>query len=126
MIKDAPTKKEMEMVDTQDVVKYMERTYPEMTGEFLAIQQEQYELFCKKQLDYGPSNISCGTNLETDEELNFSLSGLWFRINDKIQRLKNLLMNNQEALNEPTEDSFMDLGVYSIMAVIVKNNKWAK
>ncbi len=55
MIKDAPTKKEMEMVDTQDVVRYMERTYPEMTGEFLKIQSEQYELFCRKQYDYGPS-----------------------------------------------------------------------
>jgi hypothetical protein len=35
-------------------------------------------------------------------------------------------MTNQEAQNEPAEDSFMDLGVYSIMAMIVKNNKWAK
>jgi len=31
------TKEEQEMVDTQDVVSYMERTYPEMTSEFLAI-----------------------------------------------------------------------------------------
>tara|TARA_R100000664_G_scaffold30108_1_gene42388 strand:- start:1 stop:336 length:336 start_codon:yes stop_codon:yes gene_type:complete len=107
-------------------IEIIEEKYPQTAMEFKKIQAKQYELFCKKQLDYGPSNISCGTNLETDEEKNFSLSGLWFRINDKIQRLKNLLMNNQEAQNEPTEDSFMDLGVYSIMAMIVKNNKWAK
>ena len=43
-----PTEVEKEMVDTQDVVRYMERTYPEMTGEFLKIQSEQYELFCRK------------------------------------------------------------------------------
>ncbi len=36
------TKEDQEMVDTQDVVKYMARTYPEMTGEFLKIQSEQY------------------------------------------------------------------------------------
>ena len=30
-----PTEAQKEMVDRQDVVKYMERTYPEMTGEFL-------------------------------------------------------------------------------------------
>ena len=43
------TKEDQEMVDTQDVVRYMERTYPEMTGEFLKLQSEQYELFCRKQ-----------------------------------------------------------------------------
>ena len=65
MIKDTHTKKEMEMVDTQDVVKYMEKTYPEMTGEFLKIQTEQYELFCRKQYDYGPQNIAVGSLLKT-------------------------------------------------------------
>jgi hypothetical protein len=60
-----PTETEKEMVDTQDVVKYMERTYPEMTGEFLKIQSEQYELFCRKQYDYGPQNIAVGTILKT-------------------------------------------------------------
>jgi len=109
MIKDAPTKviedvgqeydpteTQKEMVDTQDVVKYMERTYPEMTGEFKKIQREQYELFCRKQHDYGPGNISVGTQLSTDDEIKLSLTGLWFRMNDKIQRLKTLLMGNKD------------------------------
>ena len=127
MIKDAPTKKEMEMVDTQDVVKYMERTYPEMTGEFLKIQTEQYELFCRKQHDYGPSNISVGTQLITEDEIKLSLTGLWFRVNDKVQRIKNLLMGNREsAVDEPLEDAFLDMSNYGIMATIVKNRKWGK
>ena len=122
-----PTEVEKEMVDTQDVVKYMERTYPEMTGEFLKIQSEQYELFCRKQHDYGPGNISVGTQLSTDDEIKLSLTGLWFRMNDKIQRLKTLLMGNKDtAVDEPLEDAYLDVSNYGIMATIVKNGKWGK
>ena len=107
-------------------VQLMEQQYPKTTDEFKRLQQEQYELFCKKQMDYGPSNISVGTNLITEEEVKLSLTGLWFRMNDKIQRIKNLLMNNQKINNEPLEDSFLDVSNYGIMATIVKNGKWGK
>ena len=128
MIKDAPTKKEMEMVDTQDVVKYMERTYPEMTGEFLKIQTEQYELFCRKQYDYGPQNIAVGTILKTPEDIKLSLLGLWFRMNDKLQRVKTLLMTGRESAvkDEPLEDAYLDVSNYGIMATIVGRGKWGK
>ena len=107
-------------------VQLIEQQYPKTTDEFKRLQQEQYELFCKKQMDYGPSNISVGTNLITEEEVKMSLTGLWFRMNDKIQRIKNLLMNNQKINNEPLEDSFLDVSNYGIMATIVKNGKWGK
>ena len=107
-------------------VQLMEQQYPKTTDEFKRLQQEQYELFCKKQMDYGPSNISVGTNLITEEEVKMSLTGLWFRMNDKIQRIKNLLMNNQKINNEPLEDSFLDVSNYGIMATIVKNGKCGK
>ena len=107
-------------------VQLMEQQYPKTTDEFKRLQQEQYELFCKKQMDYGPSNISVGTNLITEEEVKMSLTGLWFRMNDKIQRIKNLLMNNQKINNEPLEDSFLDVSNYGIMATIVRNGKWGK
>jgi hypothetical protein len=127
-IKDAPTKKEMETVDTQDVVKYMERTYPEMTGEFLKIQLEQYELFCRKQYDYGPQNIAVGTILKTPEDIKLSLLGIWFRMNDKIERLKTLLMRNSEnsVEGETVTDSFSDVSNYGVMAQVVARGKWAK
>ena len=107
-------------------VQFIEQQYPETADEFKRIQKEQYELFCKKQMDYGPSNISVGTNLITEEEVKLSLTGLWFRMNDKIQRIKNLLMNNKKVNNEPLEDSFLDVSNYGIMATIVKNGKWGK
>lgn len=105
----------------------MEEEYPEMTERFKELQAEQYELFCKKQHDYGSSNISVGTNLETEEEINLSLTGIWFRMNDKIQRIKNLLMKGRStAVDESIEDAFLDLSNYGIMATLVKEGKWGK
>jgi len=123
-----PTEAQKEMVDTQDVVKYMERTYPEMTGEFLKIQSEQYELFCRKQYDYGPQNIAVGTILKTPEDIKLSLLGLWFRIQDKTERIKTLLMRDTDdsTEDEPIIDSYNDISVYGIMAQVVSRGKWAK
>ena len=108
------------------IVEQMEKEWPEMTSEFKRLQREQYELFCRKQHDYGPGNISVGTQLQTEADVKLSLTGLWFRMNDKIQRIKNLLMTNQKVNNEPLEDSFLDVSNYGIMATIVKNGKWGK
>lgn len=106
----------------------LESEYPQMTAEFKKLQREQYELFCKKQLDYGPGNISVGTDLKTEEDVKLSLTGLWFRMNDKIQRLKTLLMSDRGSFvkDEPMEDAYMDVSNYGIMATIVKNRKWGK
>ena len=94
---------------------------------FMTEQKEQYALFCRKQMDYGPSNISMGTSLSNDDEKRLSLVGLIVRINDKIQRLINLVVrNNRQAQNEPTIDAFKDLACYGIIAQIVKNGKWGK
>ena len=109
-----------------DYIKEIEKKYPATTLEFKRIQEEQYALFCRKQLDYGPTNISVGTSLSNEEEVKLSLTGLWFRMNDKIQRLKNLLMNNIKVNNEPLEDSYLDVSNYGIMATIVKRGKWGK
>ena len=109
----------------KNAIEYIEEHYPETAKEFKKIQEEQYETFCKKQMDYGPSNIAMGTELKTDEEKRLSKIGLIVRINDKIQRLINLVVkNNREAQNEPIEDAFKDLSVYGIIAQIVKNGKW--
>ena len=114
--------------DVGDIVTLMEQEWPQMTAEFRRLQREQYELFLHKQHDYGPGNISVGSQLQTPEEVKLSLTGLWFRMNDKIQRLKNLLMSGRENAveGEPLEDAFLDVSNYGIMATIVKNGKWGK
>ena len=108
-------------------VQFIEQQYPETAKEFQRLQFEQWVLFCKKQMDYGPSNISMGTSLTTDKEKRLSMVGLIVRINDKVQRLLNLVVtNDREAQNEPVIDAFKDLSVYGIIAQVVKNGKWGK
>ena len=109
-------------------VQLMEQQYPITTDEFKRLQKEQYELFCQKQMDYGPSNISVGTDLATEADVKLSLNGLWFRMNDKIQRLKQLVLLNKDpkVKAESVKDTFQDLSIYGIIAQIVKNGKWGK
>ena len=123
-IKDAPRVVE----DSNNVVEYMEQTYPEMTSEFKKIQTEQYELFCRKQYDYGPQNIAVGSILKTADDIKLSLLGIWFRIQDKTERIKTLLMRDEQnsVQDEPITDSFSDVSNYGVMAQVVARGKWAK
>ena len=126
VIKD--TKSSMPRSKTDNVITQMEKEWPEMTAEFRRLQREQYELFLHKQHDYGPGNISVGTMLQTPEEVKLSLTGLWFRMNDKLERVKTLLMHGRESAvkDEPLEDAYLDVSNYGIMATIVKNGKWGR
>ena len=134
IIKDKPTKSSYKKGDMDKnkngmmtATSFIEMTYPETAKEFQRLQYEQWELFCKKQMDYGPSNIAMGTSLDTDEEKRLSKIGLIVRINDKVQRLINLVVkNNRKAQNEPTIDAFKDLACYGIIAQIVEAGKWGK
>ena len=100
--------------------------YPQIHKAYERIQLEQFELFSRKMLDYGKGNISVGTNLDTPEEEKIALTGVWFRMNDKIQRLKQLVLLNNKAkvTTESVKDTFQDLSIYGIIAQIVKNGDW--
>jgi hypothetical protein len=103
-----------------------EKTYPELAYEFQQIQKEQYELFASKMMDYGLSNISLGSTLEKEEDINLSVTGIWLRCNDKINRLKNMLQRNGKnyVKGEAMIDSFIDISNYGIIAQLVMKNKW--
>jgi len=111
-----------------DVISYMENKYPKMTSEFKKIQQEQYELFLHKQHDYGPQNIAVGQMLVDEGEKRLSLMGIWFRINDKVERIKTILMrgDNGSLKGEGLVDSYSDISNYGVMAQVVARDKWAK
>ena len=86
-----------------------------------------YSTFCKKQRNYGPDNISVGSLLESSDDINVALTGLWFRKNDKIQRLKQLVVKGQpDEVGEAIEDTYQDLSVYGIISQIVTRKKCAK
>ena len=112
--------------EDNEAVEWCENTHSELCTEYKKIMMEQYVLFCKKHRNYGTSNINVGTNLETDNDVKLALTGLWFRMNDKIQRLKQLVLLNEEAKvkTESVKDTFQDLSIYGIIAQIVKNKMW--
>ena len=111
--------------EDNNAVKWCEDNYSELTTEYKKIMMEQYILFCKKHRNYGTGNVNVGTNLETDADVKLSLTGLWFRINDKIQRLKQLVIQNEpDTVGESITDTFQDLSVYGIIAQIVQQKKF--
>lgn len=110
-----------------DIVEEIEKQYPETCKEFKRLQAAQYEIFCKKQFDYGPGNVSLGMDLTDDDSRNFASTAIIIRINDKVQRLINLVVRRKtKPQNEPVEDAFKDLSVYGLIAQIVNNGKWGK
>ena len=116
------------MNEDKTIVQQMEEEWPQMTAEFRRLQREQYELFLHKQHDYGPGNISVGTTLKKPEDVKLSLTGLWFRMNDKLQRVKTLLFSDKQSAvkDEPLEDAYLDVSNYGIMATIVSRGKCGK
>ena len=115
------------MTNIKEVVTEVETNYPETTKMFKDIMKEQYEQFCLKQSNYGPDNISLGTTLEKPEDRKMSQMGLQFRMNDKIQRLKQLvLLGNKDNVGESVKDTYQDLSVYGVICQIVVEGKWGK
>ena len=107
-------------------IRDFERLYPELAEEFKAVQAEQYALFSRKMMDYGLQNIALGSTLDKEEDISLSITGIWLRCNDKINRLKNMLQRNGKnyVKGEAMIDSFIDISNYGIIAQLVMRGKW--
>lgn len=103
-----------------------EEQYPTLSENFKKLQQEQYDLFASKMLSYGIENISLGTKLETQEQKQMSLSGIFFRVMDKVNRWKNLLLNPKNNYEESLKDTYRDISNYMLIAILIDNNEWKK
>ena len=111
--------------EDNESVEWCEKTYPKLTEEYKKIMMEQYILFCKNHRNYGTSNINVGTNLDTDSDVKLALTGIWFRLNDKVQRLRQLVVNGEpDTVGESVKDTYQDLSVYGIIAQIVSQKKF--
>ena len=109
------------------VIEVFETSYPELSSEFKKIQDEMYEMFARKHMDYGLNNIALGGDLKNENDKKFSLTGLCIRLTDKISRLKNLLTNGKNFVKgEGMEDTFIDIANYGIIGLLVGRNKWKK
>lgn len=105
-----------------------EKTYPQLAEAWKEAQHEQYALFARKMMDYGLGNIALGTTLEEPEDIQLSLTGIWLRVNDKVNRLKNMLKRkgHNYVEGETMMDSFLDISNYGIIASLVMKGKWKK
>ena len=114
-----------EKLTKSTVVHSIESLYPEMTTEFKKIMREQYDLFCNKMNGYGKGNIMLGGDCENPEDRKMALMGTTIRLNDKSNRLVNLILKNKEnTVNESIEDTFQDMVNYAIISLIVNRAKW--
>lgn len=102
----------------------LKEEYPTIYNGYKNIVDEQFELFARKHLDYGMHNVSAGTNLDTADEVEFAMTGLWYRLSDKINRWKNMIISGRKAQNETIIDTFQDITNYGIIAQLVKRGMW--
>ncbi len=117
------------MEKSRQVIDNIETSYPVMMDRFKNITNEQYELFCRKQYDYGSGNITLGGDLDDDDDRMLALTALVIRMNDKVNRLKNIILKHKgsNAVNGETYmDAFKDLSVYGVIAQLVSEKVWGK
>lgn len=60
-----------------------------------------------KQHDYGHENIN-----------RYGMVGLTIRLSDKIERYKNLMAKNVDAIHESTHDTLVDIVGYCVVALM--------
>lgn len=113
--------------EINQTIALFEDEYPDLSNEFKNIQEEMYEMFARKHMDYGLNNIALGGDLTNKDDKTFSLTGLCIRLTDKISRLKNLLINGKNFVKgEGMEDTFIDIANYGIIGLLVGRDKWKK
>ncbi len=76
---------------------------------FAIVCQELLETFIKKHKDYGKGNI-----------LSIKELGIAFRETEKVERLKNLLLQSNQPQNESIDDTWIDVAVYGVIAIMYR------
>ena len=115
-----------------DVMRKIEKMYPECTDALMNNFDRAYDLWTRKQNDYGDSNIRLGLDLnssssERSQNNRLAQLGVVIRMNDKISRLINLYKKDLEsAVDESIEDTALDIMNYANMFMVLKKGKWGK
>ena len=92
----------------QQSPKYLDEAFEQVSAELLAT-------FLKKHKDYGKGNI-----------ISIKELGITFRISEKAERLKNLLMTAGTPENESVDDSWTDIGTYAIIGILFRRGWFEK
>lgn len=89
-----------------DDIKTLDQAFDKTTEELLM-------MFLKKHRDYGKGNIL------TVKEL-----GIALRISEKIERIKHLIAQNQTPTNESIDETWIDIGVYAVIALLLRRGQF--
>lgn len=116
------------------VTKNIEELFPQCTDELMKNFDRAYDLWCRKQSDYGSSNISLGLNLSSSSSESFANNrlaqlGVVIRMNDKICRLVNLYKKDSvdaSEVKESIEDTSTDIMNYANMLMVLRAGKWGR
>jgi hypothetical protein len=91
----------------------------ELEKSYLRVAQEAYNLFCRKNHDYGTNNLSTGW-----------LTGIAVRLGDKVSRLWNLVGlgkdNKIMVKDEAVKDTMIDVANYGIVGYLMATKQWPK
>lgn len=90
----------------------------EIATGYLAVAFDNATLCDRKQLDYGPRNIS-----------GFGVFGVLVRMNDKFERLKTLHADGQKRRkpkNESIRDTYRDIANYAVISLMLQGGLWPK
>ena len=82
---------------------------------FEQVTEEMVEMFVKKHRDYGKGNILAIKEL-----------GIAMRESEKIERIKHLLMSNKQPANETIEETWIDVAVYAVIAILLRRGDFEK
>ena len=82
---------------------------------FEMVCQETLQTFIRKHKDYGKENV-----LEMQE------LGIAIRNSEKLSRLKHLLMNNLKPENESLDETWIDIAVYAMIALMYRRGRFEK
>ena len=87
---------------------------PELEEKLAILMKEYHNLWCVKQLKYGPNNIA-----------GMGKPGLVIRLNDKLQRLKRFIFEDVKGdIEGSEEDAWFDMAGYALMGVMVGRGWW--
>lgn len=86
-----------------------------MTMNFREITDYMYQIYEKKNADYGDSFS------KTFEE--FGLTASAIRINDKTERFKKLIKQDAQVQDESIKDTLLDLANYAVLTLIEMSKK---
>lgn len=107
-------------VNVKDVTDHMLTEYPTLMNSIKDHFNECFRLMARKQMDYGMGNIAMNGNKR------LALLGVAIRLNDKVQRLLNILDSDQSPNNESLEDTAQDITNYGAIFQAVLKDEWKK